>query len=155
MFHIGDRVCYPMHGVGIIQAIEEHQVLGKCAQYYILRFLDGKMMAMVPVEKAAAIGLRQLISAEESEKVLLYLDSAAPPVSETWNQRYRENMDKLRSGEIYGVADVVKTLSQREREHGLSSGEHRMLATAKTMLLAELCAASGRGREQINAIIRG
>lgn len=153
MFHVGDMVCYPMHGVGTIEAIKEQHVLGKTARYYMLQFSDGRITAMVPVGRAKAVGLRPIISAEECQKVKSYLLAEPCAESDNWNQRYRENMVKLRSGDIYGMADVVKGLLQRERERGLSAGERKMLATARGMLLEELAAASGLGPEHWETLI--
>ena len=147
MFNIGDMVCYPMHGVGAIEAIEEHVVLGETTRYYMLRFLGGRITAMVPVHTADAVGLRLVISARECECVKEYMATIGAAESDNWNQRYRENMEKLRAGDVYGVADVVKGLIKRDRERGLSAGERKMLATARGVLLAELSAASGEEPE--------
>ncbi len=144
MFGIGDRVCYPMHGVGVIEAIQDQEVLGETQAYYMLRFVLGKMTAMVPVHAAKSVGLRHVIHAEECERVCAYLMQDVQPDTENWNQRYRENLEKLRMGNIYGVADVVKSLVRREKERGLSAGERKMFLTAKQVLLAELVAASGK-----------
>ena len=110
VFEVGDQVCYPMHGVGVIEAIEERTVLGVTASYYVLRFLIGKMTALVPVESAERVGLRYVVSAEECERVLRFLQEESCPENENWNKRYRENYEKLRGGDIYDVADVVKCL---------------------------------------------
>ncbi len=155
MFRIGDRVCYPMHGVGVVEAIKEQEVLGETAKYYMLRFVMGRMTAMVPVTSAQNVGLRHVISAEECDKVREYLNEECVPMSDNWNQRYRENLEKLRQGEIYGVADVVKNLVKREREKGLSAGERKMFLTAKQVLLAELTAASGEEECVFASIIGG
>jgi len=155
LFRIGDRVCYPMHGVGVVEAITEQEVLGETAKYYMLRFVMGRMTAMVPVKSAQSVGLRHVISAEECDKVREYLNTECIPMSDNWNQRYRENLDKLRQGEIYGVADVVKNLVKREREKGLSAGERKMFLTAKQVLLAELTAASGEEECVFTSILGG
>ena len=147
MFQVGDMVCYPMHGVGIVEAIQEQAVLGETNRYYMLRFVLGRMTAMVPVESAQSVGLRPVIHAEECERVRTYLMQESCVESENWNQRYRENLEKLRVGDIYGVADVVKSLLRRERSRGLSAGERKMLLTARQVLLAELVAASGKEEE--------
>lgn len=144
MFKIGERVCYPMHGVGVVEAIQEQEVLGETARYYMLRFVLGKMTAMVPVDAARSVGLRPVIDEDECERVKAYMLEDALPESDNWNQRYRENLEKLRQGEIYGVADVVKSLIRRDRDKGLSAGERKMFLTAKQVLLAELVAASGK-----------
>ncbi len=153
MFRVGERVCYPMHGVGVIEAIQEQEVLGETKSYYMLRFVLGKMTAMVPVHSAASVGLRPVIQAEECDRVREYLLEAVQPESDNWNQRYRENLEKLRIGEIYGVADVVKSLIRRERDRGLSAGERKMFLTAKQVLLAELVAASGKEEETFLAVM--
>ncbi len=153
MFRVGERVCYPMHGVGIIEAIQEQEVLGETKAYYMLRFVLGKMTAMVPVHSAVNVGLRPVIHAEECERVRVYLMQDVQPESDNWNQRYRENLEKLRLGEIYGVADVVKSLIRRERDRGLSAGERKMFLTAKQVLLAELVAASGKEEEAFLAVM--
>ncbi|MEN6419670.1 MAG: CarD family transcriptional regulator [Clostridiaceae bacterium] len=109
MFQIGDMVCYPMHGVGVVESIEEQSVLGETAKYYMLRFVMGRMSAMVPVESAEAVGLRKLVCAGECEKVVAFLaEEGCSDESENWNQLYRDNLNKLRVGDIFGVADVVK-----------------------------------------------
>lgn len=149
MFKVGDQVCYPMHGVGVIEAIEERTVLDVTANYYVLRFIIGKMTAMIPVESAERVGLRYVISAEECERVLRFLREEPCPENENWNKRYRENYDKLRGGDIYDVADVVKCLRKREEEKGLSAGERKMLSGARQVLLAELAAGSGREVEDL------
>lgn len=143
VFNIGDKVFYPMHGVGIIESIEERTVLKQSAKYYILRFRSGKMTAMVPVDHAESVGLRTVIDESECTKVIEYLQSNPLPESDNWNQRYRDNMEKLRIGNIYGIADVVKCLSKRDAEKGLSSGERKMLLLARQVLATELMEAGG------------
>ncbi len=143
MFHVGDLVCYPMHGVGVVEAIEEQTILGQTAQYYRMRFTIGRMTAMVPVERAAEVGLRALADGEMCEKVVSFLKAdGCSKESDNWNQRYRDNLDKLRSGDIMVVADVVKCLMRRDRERGLSAGERKMFLTARQVLVSELAAAT-------------
>ena len=138
MFQIGDLICYPMHGVGTIEGIVSQTVLGVTADYYSLKFLNGKMTALVPIATAEKVGLRPLIDEEECRRVLDYMKEPGQKGSDNWNQRYRENMDKMRSGLVYDVADVVKCLMLRESEKGLSAGERKMLATAKLIISSEL-----------------
>ena len=149
MFKVGDRVCYPMHGIGVIEAVEERTVLNETASYYVLRFLVGKMTALVPVESAQQVGLRYLVPAEECHKVLRFLGEAPEKADENWNKRYRENYEKLRSGSIYEVAEVVKCLQKREAEKGLSAGERRMLSNARQLLFGELSASTGKEEEEL------
>lgn len=143
VFQVGDQVCYPMHGVGVVEAIEDRVVLGESSKYYILRFLAGRMSAMVPVATAQKVGLRYIIPDVECEAVLRFLEEEPCAESDNWNQRYRENFEKLRKGDIYDVADVVKCLRKRDALKGLSSGERKILMTATQVLFAELAAATG------------
>ena len=145
MFQIGDLVCYPMHGVGVVESIEEQSVLGETAQYYQLRFVMGKMTAMVPVKNAEAVGLRPLTDASVCAEVVEYLkEDGCLTESDNWNQRYRDNLDKLRQGDVFDVAAVVKCLIRRDKERGLSAGERKMYLTARQVLVAELAAATGK-----------
>lgn len=156
MFQIGDLVCYPMHGVGVVEAIEEQKVLGETARYYMLRFVMGKMTAMVPVDSADAVGLRALADAETCGEVIDYLrEDGCAEESDNWNQRYRDNLDKLRVGDIFAVADVVKCLIRRDREKGLSAGERKMFLTARQVLLAELAAACGKEESEFLSLVGG
>ena len=154
MFQVGDLVCYPMHGVGIVEAINEQTVLDEKAEYYLLRFIMGKMTAMVPVKSASAVGLRPLSDKETCTKVVDFLKSEdCSSESDNWNQRYRENLDKLREGDILTVADVVKCLMRRDRCKGLSAGERKMYLTARAVLVAELSAASGRDEAEFLPLV--
>ena len=156
MFQVGDLVCYPMHGVGVVESIEEQSVLGETARYYMLRFVMGRMTAMVPVASAEAVGLRTLSDAESCSRVVAFLsEEGCAAESDNWNQRYRDNLDKLREGDIFAVADVVKCLIRRDREKGLSAGERKMYLTARQVLVAELAAASGREESEFLPLVGG
>ena len=142
MYQVGDLLCYPMHGVGVVERIEEQTILGETTQYFVLRFLMGRMTAMVPVNSAEKVGLRALVDRATCENVIAFLDNdEVSTESGNWNQRYRENLEKLRLGDIHIVADVVKCLMSRDREKGLSAGERKMFLTARQVLVAELAAA--------------
>ena len=156
MFQIGDLVCYPMPGVGVVEAIEERSILGEQTQYYMLRFVMGRMTAMVPVATAESVGLRALVDEEVCAKVVDYLKSDdVMDESDNWNQRYRDNLDKLRIGDIFSVAEVVKCLIRRDREKGLSAGERKMYLTARQVLLAELTASSGKEEDEFLSLVGG
>lgn len=156
MFRIGDLVCYPMHGVGQVESIEEQTVLGETSQYYLLRFIIGRMTAMVPVSAADNIGLRHLADADTCECVIDSLKNDEYAIeSDNWNQRYRDNLDKLREGNLKNVAEVVKCLMRRDRQKGLSAGERKMYLTARQVLIAELCAATGREEAELMPLVGG
>lgn len=156
MFQIGDMVCYPMHGVGRIESVQEQTVLGETAQYYVLRFVMGRMTAMVPVASAETVGLRRLICQEKCDEVIAFLEEdGCSDESDNWNQRYRDNLNKLRVGDAFGVADVVKCLVHRDREKGLSAGERKMYLTARQVLVAELAASSGKEESEFLPLVGG
>ena len=121
MFEIGDRVAYPMHGAGIVELIEEKEILGQLQRYYVLRFALGGMKVMVPVE-GKDIGLRAIIGKEEGMKGLEFLSQPCGEECDNWNRRYRENLEKMRTGSIFDTAEVVRALSHRDKEKGLSTG---------------------------------
>lgn len=147
-FKVGDRVVYPMHGAGTIEGIEEKEILGKTHRYYVLRLPIGDMKVMIPVDNCDEIGLRDVIDAEEVDKVLSVLRQECTEMSPNWNRRYRSNLEKIKSGNIFEVADVVRNLSIREREKGLSTGERKMLDSAREILISELILARNWDRER-------
>lgn len=148
MFRIGDRVVYPMHGAGIIEGIEEKEILGKTHCYYVLRLPIGDMKVMIPVDNTDEIGLRDVITETEADKVLSVLKEDCTAMSSNWNRRYRSNLEKIKSGDIFEVADVVRNLAARDKEKGLSTGERKMLDSAREILISELILAKGWDREQ-------
>lgn len=148
-YKIGDRVLYPMHGAGVIEAIEEKEILGELHSYYILRLPAGDMKVMIPMKNAAEIGVRDIISTDEAKSVLALFDSHMCTEDSNWNKRYRDNMDKLRSGDIKEVLDVVKHLMVRDKKKGLSTGERKMLTNAKQILFSELVLAKAAEMDEI------
>jgi CarD family transcriptional regulator len=138
MFKVGDKVVYPMHGAGVIEAIEEKEVLGDIRRYYIMKIPCVDMKVMVPMDNIEEIGLREVIDADGVTKVISILKDKETDMSNNWSRRYRTNMDKIRSGSIYEVAEVVRNLSIRERDKGLSTGERKMLDNARQILVSEL-----------------
>ncbi|QIA28071.1 CarD family transcriptional regulator [Thermaerobacter sp. PB12/4term] len=153
MFQVGDRVVYPMHGAGVIEAIEEREVLGERHRYYILRLPVGDMRLMIPTASAQQSGLRPVIPADKVPAVLEALCEPVPPLDSNWNHRYREHADKLRSGDILEVAVVVRNLSARQKARGLSGGERRLLDQARQILVSELALAGGMGRDEADALV--
>ena len=138
MFSVGDKVVYPMHGAGTIQNIEEKAVLGETRAYYILRIPYGNLQVMVPVQGSSAAGLRGIVSCDVVDRVMEVLSASSTPMDENWNRRYRENMDKLRSGDPAKVAEVIRNLMRVEREKRLSTGEKKLLANARQILASEI-----------------
>ena len=149
MFNVGDKVVYPMHGAGVIEAIEEREVLGKRQKYYVMRIPLGEMKVMVPARSVEEVGLRGVIGREDVEKVFEVLKSAKTKMSSNWNRRYKANLEKIKSGDVFEVAEVGRNLSKRDREKGLSAGEKRMLESARQILISELVLAQGRDKDEV------
>lgn len=152
-FAVGDKVVYPMHGAGTIEAIEEREILGEKHRYYIMRMPIGDMKVMIPMANVAEIGLRQIIGDGEVEQVLAVLRGERTRMSSNWNRRYRANLEKIKSGNIYEVAEVVRNLTLRDQEKGLSTGERKMLENARQILISELVLAQNTTEEHVQAII--
>lgn len=152
MFNIGDKIVYPMHGAGTIDSIEEKDVLGEKQSYYILK-MPGEVKVMVPIAKAEQVGVRSIIDKGSADKVFEVLEHDETEMNKNWNKRYRDNMDKMRSGNIYEVADVVRNLSFKQKEKGLSTGEKKMLNSAKQILVSELVLAEHASKEEIEKLV--
>lgn len=153
MFNIGDKIVYPMHGAGIIEGIEEKEILGEKRKYYVMKMPMGEMKVMVPMDNIEDIGIREVINLDEVEQVLAVLGDDKTKMPQNWNRRYRANMDKIKSGDIYEIASVVRNLIIRDREKGLSTGERKMLNNAKQMLISEIVLAKGIDEHQAEELI--
>ena len=152
MFNVGDKIVYPMHGAGTIDAIEEKDILGEKQNYYIIK-MPGEVNVMVPISKASDIGVRSVIDKAEAGKVLEVLEANETEMSNNWNKRYKENMEKMKSGSIYEVADVVRNLSYKQKEKGLSTGEKKMLNNAKQILVSELVLAEHASENEVENLV--
>ena len=152
MFNVGDKIVYPMHGAGTIDSIEEKDILGEKQSYYILR-MPGEVKVMIPTAKAEAVGGRNVIDKQSAEKVIGILEQDETLMDKNWNKRYRDNMEKMKSGDIYQVADVVRNLSFKQKEKGLSTGEKKMLNNAKQILVSELVLAEHATEDQVEKLV--
>ena len=152
MFNVGDKIVCPMHGAGTIDAIEEKDILGEKQNYYIIK-MPGEVKVMVPISKAGDIGVRSVIDKAEAGKVLEVLEANETEMSNNWNKRYKENMEKMKSGSIYEVADVVRNLSYKQKEKGLSTGEKKMLNNAKQILVSELVLAEHASENEVENLV--
>ncbi len=155
MFQVGDKVVYPMHGAGIIEAIEEKEILGEKHHYYVMKLPIGDMKVMIPTDNVEGVGLRQVIDEKEVDRVLEVLRAGKSNMSANWNRRYRANMEKIKSGDIYEVAEVVRNLMIRDKEKGLSTGERKMLDNARQILVSELVLAKGMDEEEVTSLLDG
>ena len=153
MYSIGDKIVYPMHGAGVIESIEEREILGCKQDYYVLKMPVGDMKVMIPTHNVDGIGIREVIGSCDVDKVYEILQDHSINVTNNWNKRYRENMTKIKSGNIYEVADVVRILIKRDREKGLSTGEKKMLNSAKQILVSELVLAEDQEQIEVESVI--
>ena len=152
MFNVGDKIVYPMHGAGTIDSIEEKNILGEKQEYYIIK-MPNEVKVMVPVNNAEQIGVRNIIDKSQADDVFKVFDQNETEMSNNWNKRYRDNMEKMKSGNIYEVADVVRNLSFKQKEKGLSTGEKKMLLNAKQILVSELTLAENSQKEKIEEMV--
>ena len=152
MFNVGDYIVYPMHGAGTIDAIEEKDILGQKQAYYIIK-MPGEVKVMIPTAQADKVGIRGVIDKEQAERVFDVLAEDETQTEMNWNKRYRENMDKMKTGNIYEVADVVRNLSFKQKEKGLSTGEKKMLNNAKQILVSELVLAEHASQEEVEQLV--
>ena len=148
MFNVGDYIVYPMHGAGRINSIEEKDILGEKQSYIILE-MPGEVKVMIPAAKAEQVGVRNVIDNSSAEKVFNVLSEEETEMSMNWNKRYRENMDKIQSGDAFQVADVVRNLSFKKIKKGLSTGENKMLVNARQILVSELALAENSTQEEV------
>lgn len=152
MFKVGDKIVYPMHGAGVIETIEERSILDERQSYYIIK-MPGEVKVMVPTAKAEEIGVRNIIDKETAGKVINVLEQDSTEMSMKWNKRYRDNVEKMKSGDIFEVADIVRNLSFKQKDKGLSTTEKKMLLNAKQILVSELVLAESKGKEEIESLV--
>lgn len=138
MFQPGDKIVHPMHGAGVVDSIVSKKVNGVVRDYYVFKMPVGGMVVMIPTETSDAIGVRAVVAPKEADRVIAAIPDIHVEPIQGWNQRYRENMSRLKSGDLLEVAAVVKGLTRRDESRGLSTGERKMLHTARQILLSEL-----------------
>ena len=150
MFKIGDLAVYPAHGVGIIERIESQEFSGSTQDFYVMRILDNNMIIMIPTQNVDSVGLRGIIGKKEVSKLYTILEKRDVVIdNQTWNRRYREYTDKIKTGSVYEVAEVYRDLLILKIEKELSFGERKMLDTARGLLVKEIALAKKVEEEQI------
>ncbi len=150
MLVVGDRVVYPMHGAGVIEAVEEHEVMGERREYFILTMPYGGMRVMIPLDNVEHVGLREVIGESEVDEVFCTLRMNPTQACVNWNRRFNINLAKIKSGNIYEVAEVVRNLTIQDRAKKLSTGERRLLDTARQILVSELVLVCKKDAEAIS-----
>lgn len=143
-FNIGDKAVYPGHGVAEVTGLERREIAGSAMEFYVLRVLENDMKVMVPKSNANAVGLRQIVGAQQIKEVYGVLSRRGEKISTaTWNRRYREYMEKIKTGSLMEIAAVLRDLCILRSDKDLSFGERKMLDTARTLLVQELALAKG------------
>lgn len=154
MFNIGDKIVYPMHGAGEIVAIEEREILGNIHNYYIMKLPINNLKVMVPVKNAEEVGVRKISDVQTMEKVLETLSSSEEiSMPKNWNRRYRFNLDKIKSGDLTEIADVVKCLENLDKQKSLSTGERKILTEARQIIVSEMALVFDKKVEEITKLI--
>ncbi len=139
LFHIGDKIVHPMHGAGIVENIVDKKIDDdQTRRYYVLKMPVAGMMVMIPTQSCSEIGVRPIIDAKRADELISSITDIEVDMAQNWNQRYRENMLRIKSGDLNEVARVVKGLMVREKDRGLSTGERKMLHSAKQILISEI-----------------
>ena len=151
MFEVGDKVVYPHHGAGTVVKKEKREILGQTREYLTIQILHNDMTVNVPVENAEQVGLRTVIDEDLVNTVVKALTAGESDMPKNWNRRFKHNRDKMKTGDIFELAEVVKNLSLRDHEKGLSTGEKQMFVKAKKILASELMYAKDMNEEEAAA----
>ena len=155
MFEVGDKVVYPHHGAGTVVKKEKREILGQTREYLTIQILHNDMTVNVPVENAEQVGLRTVIDEDLVNTVVKALTAGESEMPKNWNRRFKHNRDKMKTGDIFELAEVVKNLSLRDHEKGLSTGEKQMFVKAKKILASELMYAKGMDAEEAAEWLEG
>ncbi len=155
MFNIGDKLIHPMHGAGVIDSIVSQKVDGETREYFVVRMICGSMEMKIPRNGCDIIGVRPVLSEDEIDGFLSEFASIETEFNQNWNKRFRENMVKIKSGDIFQVAEVIKSLVQREKERSLSTGERKLLTQAKQIVISEIMMIKGLEYMEIDSIMTG
>ncbi|MBU5668979.1 CarD family transcriptional regulator [Peptoniphilus sp. MSJ-1] len=154
MFDIGDKVVYPMHGAGTIVSIEEREILGNIHKYYIMKLPINKMKVMIPIKNAEEVGLRKISNVDAMDSVLEELSSLEEiEVPKNWNRRYRFNLEKIKSGNLIEIAEVIKCLENLDQKKSLSTGERKILNEARQIIVSEMALVYDKDVEEITKLI--
>ena len=149
VFSIGDKVLYPMHGAGVIERIEDREVLGETVRFYVMTLPFGEMLVSIPVDRNREVGLRPVIGERQARQLLEEFGAMPPEEDGNWNKRYRDNMLRIKSGDIAEVSSVLFLLMKREHDKGLSTGERKMMVSARQIFVSEISLAIDRPRDEI------
>ena len=157
MYQVGDKIVHPMHGAGVIESVVEEKISGKLVQFYAFKMPISGLTLKIPTANTELIGIRNILSAGEIEAVIEKIPTLSIDMTANWNHRYRENMERIKSGDLIEVSGVIKALMHRDSERGLSNGERKMLHSAKQILISEIVLSEGveysDAEARINAVM--
>ena len=157
MFQVGDKIVHPMHGAGVIEGVVEERISGNRVQFYVFKMPVSGLTLKIPTANTQMIGVRGVHAVSEIETVIGKIPQLSVDMTANWNHRYRENMERIKSGDLVQVAGVIKALMHRDSERGLSNGERKMLHNAKQILISEVVLAEdvsyGDAEARINAVM--
>ena len=157
MYQIGDKIVHPMHGAGVIDSVVEEKISGKLIQFYVFKMPISGLTLKIPTANTEVIGIRDILPVSEIEAVIARIPSLGVDMTANWNHRYRENMERIKSGDLIEVSGVIKALMHRDNERGLSNGERKMLHSAKQILISEIVLSEGMeysaAEARINAVM--
>jgi len=157
MYQVGDKIVHPMHGAGVIESVVEEKISGKPVQFYVFKMPISGLTLKIPTANTELIGIRNILSAGEIEAVIEKIPTLSIDMTANWNHRYRENMERIKSGDLIEVSGVIKALMHRDSERGLSNGERKMLHSAKQILISEIVLSEGveysDAEARINAVM--
>ena len=150
-FQVGDKVAHPMYGAGVLESVVQKKVGGVVQEYYIMKLAKSSMIVMIPTQGSEEIGVRPVVDPDQADRVLAAIPSIQVEMTANWNRRYRENMERLKSGDLLEVARVVKGLTLRDAKRSLSTGERKMLHSARQILISELVLSKSLSYETVEA----
>lgn len=153
MYNTGTKVVYPTHGVGLIEAIEKKEAAGRLQSFYVVRIIGNGMTILVPTQNATRVGLREVIKPSEIPKVLAILKKNNLEISSNWNRRFKDNLERIRTGSLFEVALVLRKLVLLQKERSLSFGEKTMLENVRRLTVSEISHASGIDQERARALV--
>lgn len=152
MYNVGDKIFYPLHGAGVINSIEEKNILNEVSKYYIIE-MPGGVTVMLPVDKSEELGLRSIISKEKAENIINNFTEINPEQTDKWSTRFQENKDKMKTGDVDQITDIYKNLTLRNKVKNLSTSEKKMLMNAKQSLISELSFALNKSSDELEKFL--
>ncbi len=153
MYKVGDKIVYPMHGAGIIEAIEEREIFDEVSTFYIMQIVSEGLQILIPIDKVDDIGVRSIVSGDVIDEMLESMKTPMDEMEKNWNRRYRNHLEHLKTGDIFEVAKVVKNLILLDRKKGLSTGEKKMLNNARNFIVSEMVLIEKRDKDDLIDLI--